>query len=53
MSGIVRPEDLDTNNNVPSLKVAEARMEISGFGVVSDKQRQGWLTRIIDHIWPW
>jgi flagellar L-ring protein precursor FlgH len=53
LSGIVRPEDLDTNNTVPSAKVAEARMEISGFGVVSDKQRQGWLTRIIDHIWPW
>jgi len=53
LSGIVRPEDLDTNNTVPSIRVAEARMEISGFGVISDKQRQGWLTRIIDHIWPW
>jgi flagellar L-ring protein precursor FlgH len=53
LSGIVRPEDLDAANAVPSFKVAEARMEITGLGVVSDKQRQGWLTRIIDHIWPW
>jgi flagellar L-ring protein precursor FlgH len=53
LSGIVRPEDLDTNNQVGSSKVAEPRMEISGYGVVSDKQRQGWMTRIIDHIWPW
>ena len=53
LSGIVRPEDLDPGNNVPSARLAEARMEISGFGVVSDKQRQGWLTRIIDHVWPW
>jgi flagellar L-ring protein precursor FlgH len=53
LSGIVRPEDLDAANSVPSFKVAEARMEISGYGVISDKQRQGWLTRIIDHIWPW
>lgn len=52
-SGIVRPEDLDANNTIVSTKVAEARMEITGLGVVSDKQRQGWLTRIIDHIWPW
>lgn len=52
-SGIVRPEDLDQNNSVASTRVAEARMEIAGYGVVSDKQRQGWLTRIIDHIWPW
>jgi flagellar L-ring protein precursor FlgH len=52
-SGIIRPEDLDGNNTVASFKVAEARIEFSGYGVVSDKQRQGWLTRIIDHIWPW
>jgi len=37
---------------VASTKVADARVEISGVGVVSDKQRQGWLTRIVDHIWP-
>jgi len=53
LSGVVRPEDLDRNNMVASTKVAEARLEISGYGVVSDKQRQGWLTRILDHIWPW
>ncbi len=53
LSGVIRPEDLDSSNTVNSTKVAEARLEISGFGVISDKQRQGWLTRIIDHIWPW
>jgi len=52
LSGIVRPEDLSNTNVVPSTKVAEARMEISGIGVISDKQRQGWFTRIMDHIWP-
>ena len=52
-SGVVRPEDLDQNNVIASTKVADAKMEITGYGVVSDKQRQGWLTRIIDHIWPW
>ena len=53
LSGIIRPEDLAPDNSVLSTKVAEARIEISGYGVVSDKQRQGWLTRILDHIWPW
>jgi len=53
LSGIVRPEDLAPDNSVLSNRVAEARMEIAGFGVVSDKQRQGWLTRILDHVWPW
>lgn len=52
LSGIVRPEDIDRNNVVPSTKVAEPRMVTSGVGVVSDKQRVGWGQRIIDHIWP-
>ncbi len=52
LTGIVRPADIDRNNTVPSTKLAEARLEISGVGVVSDKQRQGWLTRILDHLWP-
>ena len=53
LTGLVRPEDIDRSNTVPSTRVAQARVEISGKGVVSDKQRQGWLTRIFDHIWPW
>ncbi len=53
VTGIVNPTDIDRSNSVPSTKVADARVQISGLGVVSDKQRQGWLTRMIVHIWPW
>jgi flagellar L-ring protein precursor FlgH len=52
LTGIVRPQDIDKNNIVPSTKVAEARMTISGVGVVSDKQKVGWFQRIFDHVWP-
>jgi flagellar L-ring protein precursor FlgH len=52
LTGIVRPQDIDRNNTVPSTKVAEARVTISGVGVVSDKQRVGWFQRIFDHVWP-
>jgi flagellar L-ring protein precursor FlgH len=52
LTGIVRPDDIDRNNVVPSTKVADARVMISGAGVVSDKQRVGWGQRIIDHVWP-
>ena len=52
LSGIVRPQDIDRNNVVPSTKVAEARVTISGVGVISDKQRVGWFQRIFDHIYP-
>jgi flagellar L-ring protein precursor FlgH len=52
LTGIVRPQDIDRNNIVPSTKVAEARLTISGAGVVSDKQKVGWFQRIFDHVWP-
>lgn len=52
LTGIVRPQDIDRNNTVPSTRVAEARVMISGAGVVSDKQRVGWMQRIFDHVWP-
>jgi len=52
LTGIIRPQDIDRNNIVSSTKVAEVKMEISGMGVVSDKQRQGWAMRIFDHLWP-
>jgi flagellar L-ring protein precursor FlgH len=52
LTGIVRPDDIDRDNVVPSTKVADARVMISGVGVVSDKQRVGWGQRILDHIWP-
>ncbi len=51
-TGIVRPQDIDRNNIVPSTKVAEARVMISGVGVVSDKQKVGWFQRLFDHVWP-
>lgn len=52
LTGIIRPQDVDRDNIVPSHKVAEPRVEISGVGVVSDKQRVGWLQRLFYHVWP-
>lgn len=50
--GIVRPEDISANNIVLSTFIAEARIELTGQGVIADKQRAGWFTRILDWIWP-
>jgi flagellar L-ring protein FlgH len=52
LTGIIRPQDIDNTNTVPSTKVAEARLTVSGAGVVSDKQKVGWFQRIFDHVWP-
>lgn len=50
--GVVRPRDLSFNNTVRSTAIADARIEYSGKGVISDKQRPGWLIRILDWVWP-
>ncbi|MBE9581004.1 MAG: flagellar basal body L-ring protein FlgH, partial [Proteobacteria bacterium] len=52
ISGIIRPEDIDTSNEIQSTYVADARIEYSGKGVIADKQRPGWLMRAVDWVWP-
>ena len=53
VSGIVRPEDIDSDNRVASTSLADSRIEYYGKGALADKQKPGWGTRIIDNIWPW
>lgn len=52
LSGIIRPEDIGAKNTILSTFVSEAKIEYSGSGVLNDKQRPGWLMRILDWIWP-
>lgn len=50
--GLVRPQDIAADNTVPSTHLAEAQIELYGEGVISDRQKPGWLSRILDNIWP-
>ncbi len=52
LAGIVRPEDISSINTISSDKIADLRVELSGYGVVSNKQKPGWLTGILDGAWP-
>jgi len=52
LRGIVRPRDIEINNVILSTYVADAKIEYSGIGVVSDKQQPGWLSRSMDKVWP-
>lgn len=52
VKGIIRPEDVGPGNTVLSNVIADAKIEYSGLGAISDKQRPGWLMRIVDMIWP-
>lgn len=50
--GLLRQRDIDSRNTVPSTALAEARIEVYGQGSISDKQRAGWMSRLIDNVWP-
>ncbi len=52
LSGIVRPRDITPDNSIRSTYIADARIEYSGTGVISDKQQPGWLARGVDVLWP-
>jgi flagellar L-ring protein precursor FlgH len=52
VSGIARPRDIGTDNRIKSIFLANSRIEYAGKGVIADKQRPGWATRILDNIWP-
>jgi flagellar L-ring protein FlgH len=52
LTGIIRPVDITAANTIDSSKVLNARISYTGRGVISDKQHQGWMTRILDNVWP-
>ena len=52
LRGVVRPQDVLSNNTVYSYNVADATIQIIGKGTVSDSQNKGWFNRIWDKINP-
>ena len=52
MSGVVRRIDIAQDDTVPSSRIADAEIEYTGQGDISDTQRRGWLARIMSKIWP-
>jgi len=52
LSGVVRPEDLDSNNAISSALVANLEVSMVGQGEIRDKQGNGVGTRLFDWVWP-
>ncbi len=52
LRGLARGRDIDADNSILSTKIADARIELYGEGILTDKQKPGWVARIIDNIWP-
>ncbi len=52
LTGMVRPDDISSENVVLSSSLADAKVYYVGDGVIQDKQKPGWAVRAFDKIWP-
>jgi flagellar L-ring protein FlgH len=50
LSGVIRPEDISTQNTILSTRVARARISYSGKGSVSNAERHHYLYRLLSFI---
>lgn len=51
LSGVVRPQDIDSNDSISSAQVADLDLSITGQGQIRDKQGDGLGTRLLDWLW--
>lgn len=52
LSGMVRPDDISSDNTILSSKIADAQVYYVGDGVIQEKQSPGWMVRTLDYVWP-
>lgn len=52
VTGIVRPNDLNSDNSIATYEIGDLRVEFNGKGVASKDNAPGWLFRLFDKISP-
>jgi flagellar L-ring protein precursor FlgH len=53
VGGIVRPEDIESDNTLESSKIAQARIAYGGRGQIMDVQQARYGQQVLDIILPW
>lgn len=51
VAGVIRPQDIQSDNTITSSKLADAQIAYSGEGFVADSNKQGWFTRFLSSEW--
>ena len=52
ISGLVRPRDIDAQNQADSSRIANMRIDFYGRGVVAEQTFPGWFARVMRYVWP-
>jgi flagellar L-ring protein precursor FlgH len=52
LSGVIRPFDIDQNNQINSAQMADAKILYKTEGDLKRATQQGWGTKLVQAIWP-
>jgi flagellar L-ring protein precursor FlgH len=52
LHGVIRPEDITSANTILSYHIADATVQITGKGTVSNATNKGWFTKIYEFVNP-
>lgn len=52
LSGVIRPYDIDQNNQISSAKISDAKILYANEGDVDRSTNQGWGSKIVNAVWP-
>jgi len=52
ISGVIRPDDIDPSNTIPSTQIADAKILYDTEGDIDRSTNEGWASKFLSAVWP-